>query len=81
MEFGIETGRFGRGCSFIRHARAGAFLPLLVVAACSGKAGPEVSTMASIAELIAVQILGNLHENRNAIERAGRNNMIKLKNE
>ena len=47
MEFGIETGRFGRGRSFIRNARAGAFLPLLVIAACSGKTGPDLSPVAS----------------------------------
>ena len=50
MEFGIEEGRFGRGGAMIRRARAGAFLPLLVAVACSGKTGPEVSPVASLAE-------------------------------
>ena len=50
MEFGIEAGRFGRGGAMIRRARAGAFLPLLVAVACSGKTGPEVSPVASLAE-------------------------------
>ncbi len=50
MEFGIEEGRFGRGGAIIRRARAGAFLPLLVAVACSGKTGPEVSPVASLAE-------------------------------
>ena len=50
MEFGIEAGRFRRGGAMIHHARAGAFLPLLVAVACSGKTGPEVSPAASLAE-------------------------------
>jgi membrane-bound lytic murein transglycosylase D len=50
MEFGIETGRFGRERSFIHNARAGAFLPLLVMVACSGKAGPDLSPVASLSD-------------------------------
>ena len=50
MDLGIETARFGRERSFSLRARAGAFLPLLVVAACSGKASPEVSPVATSAD-------------------------------
>jgi len=50
MEFGIEAGRFGRGGALVRRARAGAFLPLLVMVACSGKTGPEVSPVAPLTE-------------------------------
>ena len=50
MEFGIETGRLGRGGACIRRSRASALLPLLMVAACSGRTGPEVSPVASVAD-------------------------------
>lgn len=50
MEFGIETGLPGHGGAFMRRSRASALLPLLMVAACSGRAGPEVSPVASLAD-------------------------------
>lgn len=49
MDFGIETGRLGRRGACFRCSRAGALLPLLMVVSCSGRTGPEVSPVSSLA--------------------------------